>query len=120
MVVKRVFNLFTSKDKRRALRRDATPQEIILWSRLRGARIFDVKFRRQYGVGSYVVDFYCIERKVVVEIDGSQHFEVEALEYDKRRTDFLEQYGCRVLRFTNSDINTNLDGVLQIIGEELR
>ena len=113
------FNTSSTKDNRKNLRREATPQEVILWSRLRNNRVFPVKFRRQHGIGPYIVDFYCPEKRLVVEIDGSQHFQDDAIMYDEKRTEFLKMQKCAVLRFTNTDINTNIVGVLEVIMEKL-
>ncbi len=78
-----------------------------------------VRFRRQHSVGNYILDFYCPERKIAIEIDGSQHFENKALKYDAKRTLYLESLGILVLRFTNADINTNIKGVLMKILDAL-
>lgn len=110
----RVYNLARTKPLRRRLRKNATPQEQVLWARLRD-RQTGFKFRRQHGIGGYVADFYCPERKLVVEIDGSQHHETDAVSYDMERTRFFESLGNRVVRFTNAGINTNIEGVLMSI-----
>jgi type I restriction enzyme M protein len=112
------FNRIETKDHRRDLRKNATPQEVLLWSRLRSGQL-GVKFRRQHAIGPYIVDFYCIEKKFAIEIDGSQHFEETAVLYDKRRTQFLEAQGCTMIRFPNNEININLDGVLMLVVERL-
>lgn len=112
------FNRIETKDYRRDLRKNATPQEVLLWSRLRSGQL-GVKFRRQHAIGSYIVDFYCIEKKFAIEIDGSQHFEETAVLYDKQRTQFLEAQGCTMIRFPNNEININLDGVLMLVVERL-
>jgi len=70
------------------------------------------KFRRQQPIGPYVVDFYCYKKKLVIELDGSGHLEVEKIKIDKERDDFLESRGIKVLRFWNSDLNQNMEGVL--------
>ncbi len=100
------------------MRTKQTPQEILLWSRLRLEQL-GVKFRRQHSVGGYITDFYCPQRKLIIEIDGSQHFEKDAKEYDKARSDYFIGLGLKILRFTNSEINTNMDGVLMMIKTEL-
>ncbi len=106
-----------SIERRRALRKNATPQEIILWSRIRNIQL-GKKFRRQHSIGPYIVDFYCPENQLVIEVDGSQHFDEDDVLYDKQRTRFLESQGCVVLRFANNEVNTNIDGVLmRIVGE---
>jgi len=103
----------------RSLRRSQTPQEIILWSRLRDRTCKNLKFRRQYPIGSYILDFVCLKRKLVIELDGCQHKIKEQKTHDKLRTQFLEEEGFRVLRFWNNDVNKNLDGVIFKIEESL-
>ncbi len=93
------------------LRRHATDAERLLWQRLRSRQLADAKFRRQATVGPYVVDFLCIEAKLVIEADGGQH----SPERDAARTAWLESRGLRVIRFWNHDILRNIDGVLQAI-----
>jgi adenine-specific DNA-methyltransferase len=93
------------------LRRDATDAERLLWQRLRGRQLAGHKIRRQATVGSYIVDFRCVEAKLVIEADGGQHSPVR----DAERTAGLESRGLRVARFWNNDIVQNVDGVLQAI-----
>lgn len=100
--------------RRKELRNNSTPQEILLWLKLKNSQI-GLKFRRQHSIGGYIVDFYCPSKKLVIEIDGSQHFVKDNQEYDKTRTEFFEGLSVIVLRFTNAEINTNIDGVLQKI-----
>lgn len=95
----------------RRLCQDATDVERILWRALRGRQLDGLKFRRQHPIGPYVADFACLERGLVVELDGGQH----TPEADAARTAFLEREGFRVLRFWNPDILSNLDGVLQAV-----
>ncbi|MFA5830463.1 MAG: DUF559 domain-containing protein [Candidatus Paceibacterota bacterium] len=106
---KQISNLSSAKAHRQELRRNATPQEIILWSRLKNNQI-GFKFRRQHSFGKYIADFYCPKLRLVIEIDGSQHLEQE--KYDADRTNFFESLDLKVLRFWNSEINTNLEGVM--------
>lgn len=96
----------------RKLRRDQTPQEVILWSRLKNRRLCEHKFRRQYFIGNYIADFVCLEKCLIIEIDGWQHKIEEAKKYDKERTEYLKAEGFNVLRFWNNDVNNNLDGVI--------
>jgi len=98
----------------RRLRRDATAEERLLWTRLRHLQ---PRFTRQLPVGSYIVDFACRTLKLGVELDGSQH--LEAADYDSRRTQFLEGVGWRVLRFWNSEVRENPGGVAEAIGIEV-
>ena len=95
------------------LRREATPAERRLWSRLRDRRFLNLKFRRQAPVDRFIVDFICVEAKLIVEIDGAQHG--SRLAADQRRTEILESMGYLVLRFWNNDVLTNLNGVLELI-----
>src|SRR3990172_7410856 len=90
--------------------RNMTPAEVRLWARLRAHRTKDVHFRNQHAIGNYVVDFCAPRRKLVIELDGSQHLEQE--DYDAERTAFLEAKGYRVLRFWNNDVMNDIEGVL--------
>ena len=112
----KVSNLPRLRDRRRILRKEATPQEVILWSRLKNEQL-GYKFRRQHSFGSYISDFYCKEKSLIIEIDGSQHIDQEG--YDAKRTRFLESLALRVVRFGNNEINTNMDGVMTMIMELL-
>ncbi|MBL8823320.1 MAG: endonuclease domain-containing protein [Planctomycetia bacterium] len=110
----RYFNREGEKEKRRVLRSTMPPAEVILWQRIRGQQL-GYKFRRQFSVGSYVIDFYCAHEKLAIELDGESHFIEGASERDKNRQEFIENFGIRFLRFTNVDIYDNIDSVLQII-----
>ena len=93
--------------------RNLTRQEGILWhSYLKKTK---VHFYRQYRVGSYILDFYCPKQNLCIEIDGGQHYEDAAMIYDQRRSDFLKANGISVMRFTNTDIEKNLCGVVEEI-----
>ena len=99
------------KFKARELRKNMTPQERQIWAFLRKRSINGLKFRRQYPIENYIVDFICHEKNLIIEIDGGQHNSPEEQIYDKKRTNFLESKGFRVIRFWNNDINNNIDGV---------
>ena len=99
------------------LRQNQTEAEAKLWSRLRSHRMSGVQFRRQHAIGNYIVDFCSPRRKLIIELDGSQH--VDQAEYDSERTKYLEAKGYRVLRFWNHDILNNIDKVLDAIWNEL-
>ena len=111
-----LYNKSKTLGKRLFLRRNETPQEIILWSHLRRGNLGS-KFKRQYSVGPYVLDFYSPIHKLAVEIDGSQH--IENQEYDKERSEYLLVLGIKVIRFWNNEVNANIDGVIQKIRSEL-
>ena len=99
----------------RNLRKNLTEQEKILWQLLRKKSINNLKFRRQYAIGNYIVDFVCHEKKLIIEIDGGQHNEEKNIAYDKERTKYLKTKGFKVIRFWNDEIKTNLDGVYEEI-----
>ncbi len=115
----RLFNREEVRDKRRALRNNMPQAEIMLWSKLRGRNAKGYKFRRQYSVGPYIVDFYCVELKLAIEIDGESHFVQGSEDHDLRRQQFIESAGIRFLRFTNTDVYENLEGVLETIMKQL-
>ncbi len=104
------------RGNRRRLRRSATDAERVLWQLLRNRQLAGAKFRRQHQDGPFVLDFYCLEHGLAIELDGSQH--AERSEDDLRRTEFLEGSGVRVLRFTNLDVLQQPEGVLARILEE--
>jgi very-short-patch-repair endonuclease len=99
----------------RTLRHQITDAERALWRRLRDRQLGGAKFRRQHEFGPYVLDFYCQERCLVVEVDGGQHYEPEQAARDERRTVYLASQGLRVLRFSNLDVLRNLEGVLGVV-----
>ena len=100
----------------RELRVQATGAEKILWEHLRNRRLNGIKFRRQHPLGPYIVDFYCPAHRLVVEIDGGLHSYQE--EHDQARTQELEDYGYKVIRFWNYEVEQNLDTVLDTIVEK--
>ena len=102
--------------KARELRKALTPAERSLWAVLRNNQL-GVEFRRQHAVGPYIADFCCIKKKLIIELDGSQH--LDQAEYDRDRTAYLEANGFRVLRFWNSDTLGDLNGVVQRIQHAL-
>jgi very-short-patch-repair endonuclease len=101
----------------RALRKQATKAEDILWAQLRASRFHGAKFRRQVPFDRFVVDFYCHAAKLVVEVDGKQH--EWFADYDAGRTEILERLGVRILRVTNAEVCDDLDSVLGRIYEEM-
>ena len=108
----KVYNKNTEKDKRRSLRQDIVKAEKVIWGKIRNRQIEDCKFRRQYSVDKYVIDFYSPILKLAIEIDGESHFEEGAAEYDRERQSYIESLGIKFIRFTNNDVYENLDGVL--------
>ena len=101
----------------RELRKSMTKEERHLWYDF--LRTLPIGFRRQKVIGSYIVDFCCPARKLIVELDGSQHYEQQGLEYDSSRDDFLQAHGYRVLRYSNADVNSDFKGVCEDIMKHL-
>ena len=102
----------STKYKAIQLRKEQTPAERKLWSRIRNDQL-GVTFRRQHAVGNYIPDFCCPKAKLILELDGSQHLEQE--EYDLERTKYLESLGYKVIRFWNNDVMNNIDNVILAI-----
>ncbi len=117
----KLYNKTSEKQKRQALRNNIPPAEKMVWAKLRSQQVEDCKFRRQYSIGAFVVDFYSPELKLAIEIDGDTHYQNGAPEYDCQRQAFLEEKGTKVVRFTNQKVYEDLDGVVeairQIIGQ---
>jgi len=113
-MTKRVFNRTEVKDLRRKLRQTQTDAETIFWSKVRGNQL-GVKFRRQYSVKQFVIDFYVPEVRLAIELDGAVHFTDEAQARDAEREAIIAQYGITFLRFTNTEVETNLTGVLEAV-----
>ncbi len=97
------------------LRRDQTKEERKLWYEF--LKAYTVKFHRQYVIGNYIVDFYCHKAKLVIELDGGQHYDPSEAEKDLRRTEELEHRGLKVIRFSNLDVLQNFNGVCEAIDQ---
>ncbi len=115
----KIFNKTDFKEKRRLLRKNMPPAELILWSKLRSKSLNGCKFRRQYSIGTYIVDFYCPQLKLAIEIDGESHFIDGADTYDRNRQTIIESFGISFLRFTNRDVYERLEGVIDKILERI-
>ncbi len=101
-----------------SLRKNMTKEERRLWYNFLSS--YPIPFKRQKVLDKYIADFYCHKAKLVIEIDGSQHFSEEGLIYDEERTKFIEKYGIVVLRFTNIDINQRFDAVCECIDYKVK
>ena len=104
-------------NRARQMRKSFTDAELRLWRLLRGRNLKRFKFRRQHPLGPYIADFICLERRIVIEIDGGQH--QEQIPYDSKRTGDLEAAGYRVLRFWDNDVQLKTDDVMQVIYQAL-
>ncbi|MBL4753114.1 MAG: endonuclease domain-containing protein [Flavobacteriales bacterium] len=109
-----VHNKKELKQHRKDLRNHLTPAEAELWTYLKHTKLGQ-KFRRQHSVGYYILDFYCPQSKLCVELDGAHHFTPESQRYDERRSRCLEKFGIRVIRFENEDVFNKLPDVLNSI-----
>lgn len=116
----RVKNLDAQKDIRRKLRRKSTPEEIALWQMLKGRQVAGCQFRRQFSVGVYILDFYCPEEKLGVEVDGLMHSAEENKRHDEVRDAYLKSYGIEVLRVENRAIWNCSDMVVATIEDMLK
>ncbi|MGE5464863.1 MAG: endonuclease domain-containing protein [Syntrophothermus sp.] len=99
------------------LHRNMTPAETKLWARLRAHRLEGVHFRNQHAIGKYIVDFCAPRKKLIIELDGSQH--LEQREYDDERTKYFESMGYRVLRFWNNEVMNDIEGVIRAIMQSM-
>jgi very-short-patch-repair endonuclease len=114
-----IHNLKSMKSTRKSLRNSLTPAEAILWKNLQRSQLDGKKFRRQHSIGRFVVDFYCPEFRIAIELDGEGHFNSFKAEYDSRRTAYMNKLHVQVLRFENRAVLDNLQGVLEAIRRSL-
>jgi very-short-patch-repair endonuclease len=114
-----IYNSPNLKTKRRKLRKNLTDAEKVLWKFLRNRQLDGFKFYRQFSVGSFILDFYCPDRKMAVELDGGHHAETRQEMHDGRRTNYLQSKNIHVLRFWNNEVLKNTEGVAEKIREEL-
>ena len=115
-----IYNRPVLKSRRKELRNNSTPAEKQLWRLLQQSNLGGYKFRRQHSVGSYILDFYCAEEKLAIELDGDSHFTDDAMVYDRERTAYLNALDIKVLRFLNTDVYDNLNVVGERILEEIK
>lgn len=108
----KLYNITESKEFRRKLRRNLTPEEIKVWNLVRNRKILGIKFFRQYGIGKYTLDFYSPAIRLCLEIDGGQHNQNQN---DEKRNEYLNSLKITVLRFWNNEVNQNLEGVYEKI-----
>src|SRR3990167_7243095 len=111
MMTKKLPTPPTTLQNAKDLRTHSTEAEKLLWSKIRNRQILNLKFRRQQPIPPYIVDFYCEDRLLIIELDGGQHNE----DIDRARTDFLNKKGYQILRYWNNDVLGNIDGVMEDI-----
>ena len=102
----------------RSLRKNMTKEERRLWYNF--LRTYPVKFSRQKVLGKYIADFYCAKAKIIIELDGSQHYDEDGEKKDKERTEFLMRYGIKVIRIPNNEVNCNFRGVCEYIDNTVK
>ena len=112
--MKWTHNITELKDRRRDLRKNQTKTEQILWFELRNSKL-GAKFKRQHSIGGYIADFYCQKYKLIIELDGEVHNSKEAEEYDVVRDKFFKELGYKVLRFQNSEVEKDVERILEKI-----
>ncbi len=115
-----VHNLKKYKTIRRKLRNNMTEAEVKLWCVLKSENFYKYKFRRQHGIGPYIVDFYCPQLRLVIELDGSQHLESNNIIYDQKRTKYFSSLNIKVIRFFNNDVLKNIQGVWMRIEDKIK
>ncbi|MEQ8995828.1 MAG: endonuclease domain-containing protein [Coleofasciculus sp. B1-GNL1-01] len=111
----KLYNRTSEKKKRQVLRQNMTSAEKLLWSHRKGKQIEGCKFRRQYSVAQFIIDFYSPEIQLAIEVDGDSHFQTGVPEYDKERQQFIESTRITFLRFINDDVQINLSSVCEVI-----
>ncbi|MBM3521734.1 MAG: endonuclease domain-containing protein [Alphaproteobacteria bacterium] len=116
----RLFNRSTLLARRRELRNALTPAEVRLWSQLKGGQLCGRKFRRQHSIGPYVLDFYCPDESLAIELDGDSHDTEAAMAHDVARDAYVMKHGIRTLRFRNQDVLHDIDNVLMAIEGKFR
>ena len=110
----RIYNQTKYKNRRQNLRSNLTYPEKLLWNRVRNEQI-GYKFRRQHGIGIYIVDFYVAEKRTIIEIDGDSHFNKHSSDYDYRRDCYLKRLSHHILRFNNNQVVNETDEVIDFI-----
>ena len=116
-MIKGVYNNSIYKTRRRELRRKQTDAENILWTHLRGRKLEKCKFWRQYSIGPYILDFYCPQIRLAIEVDGSQH--EETVEYDQERKKYLIDLNITTIRYYNTDVMSNIQKVIEDIRKNI-
>lgn len=113
--MKEIFNTEDTKEFRKGLRKNLTPAEAFLWNHIKSKKLKGRKFRRQHSIGIYTVDFYCVEEKLAIELDGQHHFQIGADYKNNIRESYLETLGIRVVHFENKDVFQKTGWVLDTI-----
>ena len=113
------FNKSSEKTNRRKLRRNSTEAEEILWEHLKDRKLFKMKFRRQYSIDQFVIDFYCPKIKFAIELDGKIHLDKNVKNHDENRDGFLSNFGIKILRIKNDAVLNDIDGTIESIKKNI-
>ncbi len=113
------YNKQSEKTKRRKLRRKSTEAEKLLWEKLRGRKLSGLKFRRQYSIAQFVLDFYCPEKRFAIELDGGIHEKKDVKNHDENRDGFIEGFGIKIIRIKNELVLDDIDSALEYIKEQI-
>jgi very-short-patch-repair endonuclease len=111
----KLYNITLTKETRKYLRRNLTPAEAVLWRSIKNKQLDGKRFRRQYGVGKYVLDFYCPSEKLCVELDGAHHFTPSGILRDEKRDGYLHENDIKVIRIENQHVFDRHEHVLEYI-----
>jgi very-short-patch-repair endonuclease len=113
-------NLYEKKEERRHLRKFGTAAEAVLWKMISRRQILNTRFRRQYSIGPYIMDFYCPECRLCIELDGQQHFTTEGETHDLQRSDYLQEcHQIKIIRFENNLVFSYPEGIIQSIKDAI-
>ena len=105
---------------RKTLRNNLTPAEATLWKHIKNKQIYNVQWRRQFSIGTYILDFYCPKAKLAIELDGKEHYTIEGDKYDCERDIFISSKGIKILRYENKEIWESIEQVIEEINKELQ
>ena len=108
-----IYNDKKLESRRKKLRSNMTEPEIILWSRIKNKQILGLKFRRQHSIGPYIVDFYCPDIRLAIEVDGGHHNQEENIIYDEERTAYLNSLNIKVIRYWNNEVAKEINNVIE-------
>jgi very-short-patch-repair endonuclease len=111
------YNRTSEKSNRRRLRRNAPEVEELLWEFFKNRKFLNLKFKRQYSIDHFVIDFYCSEKKFGIELDGKIHLKKDVKDHDENRDGFLKDFGIKILRIKNEIVINNIEGTLNLIRE---
>jgi very-short-patch-repair endonuclease len=113
------YNKQSEKNNRRKLRKNSTDAEKLLWEKLRGRKLSGLKFRRQYSISRFVLDFYCPKKRFAIELDGGIHNKKEVRIHDENRDGYIKSFGIKIMRIENDRVLNDIDSVLEYIKKEI-